>query len=183
LSLAVTGYSTRPIDSWPRTSRVLPGGAHPYFPSTISTSVPQTPTAMVSTSTEPSRLSGSGTSSKLAVAAFLGSTVIAFIQSPPPSVSLLGDVADMSRALFLCRDLQQLVDVAPRELLKDIRRRRALQERKRFAGHAFAAHARRRGVVVLADAAAVAVAAAAVAAEEQLVLVARQEVRGELRIA
>src|SRR5580704_10974074 len=57
----------------------LAWGRHPYFPSIISTSVPQTPTAMASTSTEPSRTSGSWTSSHLAVAGFFGSTVIARI--------------------------------------------------------------------------------------------------------
>ena len=73
------GSTTRPRDSWPSTRRVLPGGAQPYFPSTISTSVPQTPTAMASTSTEPSRASGSAMSSSRAVPGFFGSTVIAFI--------------------------------------------------------------------------------------------------------
>jgi len=42
--LAGPGSITRPRDSWPSTSRVLPGGAQPYLPSTISASVPQTPT-------------------------------------------------------------------------------------------------------------------------------------------
>ena len=59
------GSTTRPRDSWPSTRRVLPRGAQPYLPSAISTSVPQTPTAMASTSTEPSRASGSGTSSSV----------------------------------------------------------------------------------------------------------------------
>ena len=36
---------TRPSDSWPSTSRSCPGGGSPYSPSTISRSVPQTPTA------------------------------------------------------------------------------------------------------------------------------------------
>src|SRR5262249_57827275 len=54
-------------------------GAQPYLPSTISTSVPQTPTAIASTSTEPLRASGSCTSSSRALSGFFGSTVIAFI--------------------------------------------------------------------------------------------------------
>ena len=73
------GSTTRPRDSWPNTKRVVPRGAQPYLPSTISTSVPHTPTAMASTSTEPLRASGSGTSSKRAVPGFFGSTVIAFM--------------------------------------------------------------------------------------------------------
>ena len=77
------GSTTRPSDSWPSTSRVLPGGAQPYLPSAISTSVPQTPTATASTRTEPSRTSGSGTSSNRAVPGLPGSTVIAFTTSPP----------------------------------------------------------------------------------------------------
>src|SRR5688572_776651 len=58
------GSSTRPSDSCPSTNRVLPGGAHPYLPSIISTSVPQTPTATASTITDPSRTSGAGMSSR-----------------------------------------------------------------------------------------------------------------------
>ena len=49
------------------------------LPSTISTSVPQTPTAIASTKTRASLTSGSGKSSYRAVPAFFGSTVIAFI--------------------------------------------------------------------------------------------------------
>jgi hypothetical protein len=75
------GSKTRPRDSWPSTRRALPGGAQPYFPSAISTSVPQTPTAIASTRTDPSRASGSGTSSRRAVPALFGCTVIAFMQS------------------------------------------------------------------------------------------------------
>jgi len=74
------GSTTRPGDSWPSTSRVFPAGAQPYFPSTISTSVPQTPTAMASTRTEPPRASGSGMSSRRAVSGLRGSTVMAFIR-------------------------------------------------------------------------------------------------------
>src|SRR5215813_3762760 len=73
------GSSTRPSDSWPRTRRVSPGGAQPYLPVVISTSVPQTPTAIASTSTEPFRRSGSATFSSCAEPDFLGSTVIALI--------------------------------------------------------------------------------------------------------
>src|SRR5215813_5439252 len=76
------GSSTRPSDSWPRTRRVSPGGAQPYLPVTISTSVPQTPTAIASTSTEPLRGSGSETFSSCAEPDFFGSTVIAFIALP-----------------------------------------------------------------------------------------------------
>src|SRR4029453_15675416 len=73
------GSPTRTRVSWPNTRRVLTREAQSYLPSTISTSVPQTPTAMASTSTEPSRASGSGTSSRRAVPGFFGSTVIAFM--------------------------------------------------------------------------------------------------------
>src|SRR5262249_35077770 len=73
------GSSTRPSDSWPRIRRDSPGGAQPYLPSAISTSVPQTPTAIASTSTEPLRGSDSGTFSSCAERDFFGSTVIAFI--------------------------------------------------------------------------------------------------------
>src|SRR5262245_17785444 len=73
------GSRTRPSDSWPRTRRVSPGGAQPYLPVAISTSVPQTPTATASTSTEPYRRSGSETFSSCAEADFFGSTVIAFM--------------------------------------------------------------------------------------------------------
>src|SRR3954471_6384232 len=69
---------TRPRDSCPSTRRALPGGAQPYFPSTISTSVPHTPTAMACTTTDPPRVSGSGMSSRCAVSGLCGSTVIAF---------------------------------------------------------------------------------------------------------
>ena len=85
------GSSTRPSDSWPSTRRGWPGGAQPYLPSAISTSVPQTPTATASTRTEPSRTSGSGTSSKRAVPGFPGSTVIAFmLVAPRPSPGTAG---------------------------------------------------------------------------------------------
>src|SRR5262245_16458837 len=96
------GSSTRPSDSWPRTRRVSPGGAQPYLPVTISTSVPQTPTAIASTSTEPLRRSGSGTFSSCAEPDFLGSTVIAFITLSPSSSRsadelLLGRFDDLGR--------------------------------------------------------------------------------------
>ena len=77
------GSSTRPSDSCPSTSRECPEGAQPYLPSAISASVPQTPTAMASTRTEPSRGSGSGMSSSLAVPGLPGSTVIALMHRPP----------------------------------------------------------------------------------------------------
>ncbi len=67
----------------PRTSRCCPGGAQPYLPSTISTSVPQTPTATASTSIEPSRNEGSGMSSRRAVSGRNGSTVMAFMGRGP----------------------------------------------------------------------------------------------------
>src|SRR5262249_25085153 len=76
------GSITRPSDSWPRTRRVAPGGAHPYLPSAISTSVPQTPTATASTRTDPSRASGSAMSSSRTDPGFPGSTVTAFIGAP-----------------------------------------------------------------------------------------------------
>ena len=76
------GSTTRPSDSWPSTRRVLPRGAQPYLPSAISTSVPQTPTAMASTSTDPSPASGSATSSSWMLPERFGSTVIAFIGAP-----------------------------------------------------------------------------------------------------
>ena len=78
------GSITRPRDSWPSTRRDFPGGAQPYLPSTISRSVPQTPTATASTSTDPSRAAGSGMSSSRAVPGFLGSTVMAFMTSNLP---------------------------------------------------------------------------------------------------
>ena len=77
-ALAVPGSMTRPSDSWPSTSRALPGGAQPYLPSTISTSVPHTPTAIASTSMDPSRGSGSGMSSRLELPGVCGWTVMAF---------------------------------------------------------------------------------------------------------
>jgi hypothetical protein len=55
------------------------GGAQPYFPCKVSTSVPQTPAAITSTNAEPSFVPGSGISTSLAVHVFLGSTVIAFM--------------------------------------------------------------------------------------------------------
>jgi hypothetical protein len=57
--------------------RSSPGGAHPYSPPTISTSVPQMPTARASTTTEPSWASGSATLSSLADPAVAGTTVTA----------------------------------------------------------------------------------------------------------
>ena len=78
-ALVGPGSTTRPSDSWPSTSRALPGGAQPYLPSTISTSVPHTPTAIASTSTDPSRASGSGMSSRLELPGVSGWTVMAFI--------------------------------------------------------------------------------------------------------
>src|SRR5262245_29918265 len=79
---ACPGSSTRPRDSWPSTRRSDPDGLHPYLPSTISRSVPHTPTATASTSTEPSRGSGSRTSSSLALPTRPGSTVTAFMSFP-----------------------------------------------------------------------------------------------------
>ena len=72
------GSTTRPSDSWPRTSRSRPGGAQPYAPEAISTSVPQMPTATASTRIDPERSSGSGTSSYRAESATPGWTVTAF---------------------------------------------------------------------------------------------------------
>ena len=80
------GSMTRPSDSCPSTRRDWPGGAQPYLPSTISTSVPHTPTAIASTRTDPSRMSGSGTSSRRAVPGLSGSTVMAFMPAPSPGV-------------------------------------------------------------------------------------------------
>ena len=91
------GSTTRPRDSWPSTRRACPGGAQPYLPSAISTSVPQTPTATASTRTEPSRGSGSGTSSNRALPGFPGSTVIAFM-FVTPSASRSQLVARCDRA-------------------------------------------------------------------------------------
>src|SRR5262245_53509868 len=97
------GSNTRPSDSWPRTRRVSPGGAQPYLPVTISTSVPQTPTAIASTSTEPLRRSGSETSSNCAEPGFWGSTVIAFITLSPLSSRSADDLL-----LRRCDDLGRL---------------------------------------------------------------------------
>src|SRR5262249_22615602 len=110
------GSSTRPSDSWPSTKRVSPGGAQPYLPSAISTSVPQTPTAIASTSTEPLRRSGSGTFSSCADPAFFGSTVIAFITFP---VSSSRSAAD----LLLCCGYN-LVRLKSKFLLQFLERRR-----------------------------------------------------------
>ena len=71
--------TTRPSDSWPRTSRSRPGGAQPYAPEAISTSVPQMPTATASTRIDPVLSSGSGTSSKRTDPATPGLTVTAFM--------------------------------------------------------------------------------------------------------
>src|SRR5262245_49578864 len=110
------GSTTRPSDSWPRTRRVSPGGAQPYLPVAISTSVPHTPTAMASTSTEPYRGSGSETFSNCAEPAFFGSTVIAFITF---SLSLGRSAAD----LLLCCSYN-LVRLKPKFLLQFFERRR-----------------------------------------------------------
>ena len=76
--------STRPSDSWPRIRRSRPGGAQPYRPETISTSVPQIPIARVRTRTGPSPESNSGTSSSWAEPAVPGRTVSARIRLPDP---------------------------------------------------------------------------------------------------
>src|SRR4051794_31482488 len=76
-SLPPGASRTRPSDSWPRISRSSPGGAQPYSPETISMSVPHTPSATPSTSSSPSRGSGSGTSRTSAEFAFSGTTVSA----------------------------------------------------------------------------------------------------------
>src|SRR5215510_8798164 len=110
------GSSTRPRDSWPRTMRFSPGGAQPYLPEVISTSVPQTPTAIASTSTEPYRRSGSETFSSCVEPAFFGSTVIAFITSPLSSRCSTAD-------LFLCCSYN-LVRLKPKFLLQFFERRR-----------------------------------------------------------
>src|SRR4029453_19038620 len=99
--LAGRGSSTRPSGSWPSARRVLPGGGAPKAPATISVSVPQTPTAIASTSTDPSRASGSGTSSKRTLPGLRGSTVTAFIGGPTvpfPSPGRDYRVAAMSRS-------------------------------------------------------------------------------------
>ena len=80
------GSTTRPSDSWPRISRSRPGGAQPYAPEAISTSVPQMPTATASTRIDPVLSSGSGTSSYRTDPATPGSTVTAFM-TPHPDVS------------------------------------------------------------------------------------------------
>ena len=77
------GSITLPSDSCPRIRRSRPGGAHPYSPVAISTSVPQTPTAIASTSTEPSSSDGSGTSSSRADPDVPGTTVTACKSQPP----------------------------------------------------------------------------------------------------
>src|SRR3954451_11992000 len=74
-SLPSGASRTRPSDSWPRISRSSPGGAQPYSPPTISMSVPHTPSATPSTSSSPSRGSGSGTSRTSAEFACSGITV------------------------------------------------------------------------------------------------------------
>src|SRR5215510_12340940 len=96
--------------------RDAPGGAQPYFPVTISTSVPQTPTAMACTSTQPFRRSGSATFSSCAEPAFFGSTVIAFIASPLSSRCSTAD-------LFFCCSYN-LVRLKPKFLLQFFERRR-----------------------------------------------------------
>src|SRR2546422_7630053 len=110
------GSSTRPSDSWPSTRRDSPGGAQSYLPVAISTSVPQTPTAMPSTSTEPVRRSGSETFSSCAEPAFFGSTVIAFIAV---SLSSRRSAAD----LLLCCGYN-LVRLKAKFLLQFFERRR-----------------------------------------------------------
>src|SRR4051812_25603288 len=70
---------TRPAASCPRISDVRPGGDQPYSPATISTSVPQMPTAMVSTRTDPSDSAGSSTSSSAALLGWPGTTLKARI--------------------------------------------------------------------------------------------------------
>src|SRR5215471_889246 len=81
----------------------------------------------------------------------------------------------------LGRDSQELVNVAPHDLLKHVVRRRTLQDRQRLACDALASEPRGCRIIRLADAGPVTVRAAAVAPEEQLVLMALQEVGGELR--
>src|SRR5215203_7010071 len=58
----------------------------------ISTSVPQTPTATASTSTDPSRTAGSGMSSRHALPGLCGSTVMAFMCVTVPLWSSLRPV-------------------------------------------------------------------------------------------
>src|SRR4051812_3025938 len=70
---------TRPAASCPRISDVRPGGGQPYSPATISTSVPQIPTAVVSTSTPPSDSAGSSTDSRAALLGSPGTTLKARI--------------------------------------------------------------------------------------------------------
>src|SRR5271166_5449211 len=70
---------TCPSDSWPITRRSAPAGAWPYSPLMISRSVPQTPTARVSTSTGPAASGGSGMSVSATESRRPGTTVIARI--------------------------------------------------------------------------------------------------------
>jgi len=63
------------------TRRSRPGGVCPYAPLRISTSVPQTPIAIVSTSSMSGALSGSGISSSRALSGVPGIVVMARILS------------------------------------------------------------------------------------------------------
>ncbi len=67
-------------------SRSEPGGAQPYSPSMISRSVPQTPSAMPSTSSSPGPGSGSGMSTTAAEPACSGITVSARMVRSLPEV-------------------------------------------------------------------------------------------------
>lgn len=75
--------STLPRDSWPRTRRCAPSGAHPYSPETISLSVPQTPRARPRTSSSPSPGVGPGHSLNSIESARPGTTVTARIRHTP----------------------------------------------------------------------------------------------------
>src|SRR5215510_11836431 len=80
-------------------------------------------------------------------------------------------------------DLENFVSIFPRQLEKHIGPGVSLKYGQRFPGHAFAAQAGRRRVVVLAYAAAVSVPTGTIAAEDQFVLMAREKVLCEVRIA
>src|SRR5689334_15564165 len=80
-------------------------------------------------------------------------------------------------------DLEKLVSVFPRQLAKHIGLGVSLKHGQRFPRYTFAAQACRRRVVALADAAAASVQTRAIAAKDEFVLMAREKVLSEIRIA
>jgi hypothetical protein len=80
-------------------------------------------------------------------------------------------------------DLEKFESVFPREFAKHSRLGVLLEYRQRFAGYALAAHPLRRRIVVLTDAAAVPILTGAIATKDELVLMTRQKIRRERRIA